>query len=63
MKLEYSLNLYIKIKSIIDLRPQSKTEYYKTPRGKHRQNTLWHKLQQYLFWICLLNQRKKKPKV
>ena len=26
-----------------------KTGYYKTPRGKNRQNTLGHKSQQYLF--------------
>ena len=31
----------------MDQRPNCKTRYYKTPRGKHRQNTLWHKLQQY----------------
>ena len=24
-------------------------KHYKTPRGKHRQNSLWHKLQHYLF--------------
>ena len=24
--------------------------YYKTPKGKHRQDTLWHKFQQYLSW-------------
>ena len=27
-----------------------KTRNYKTPRGKHRQNTLWHKSQQDPLW-------------
>ena len=35
-----------------------KARYYKTPRGKHRQNTLWHKSQKYLFWIHHLEQWK-----
>ena len=29
--------------------PKCETRCYKILRGKHRQNTLWHKLQQYLF--------------
>ena len=31
----------------MDQMSKCKTEYYKTPRGKHRQNALGHKLQQY----------------
>ena len=48
MKLERSLTPYTEINSkrIKDLK--CKTEYYKTPRRKHRQNTLCHKSQQYL---------------
>ena len=34
----------------MDQRPKCKGRHYKTLRGKHRQNTLWHKSQQYLFW-------------
>ena len=30
-------------KLIMDLRPESKARHYKTPKGKYRQNTLWHK--------------------
>ena len=30
--------------------PKCKDRHYKTLRGKHRQNTPWHKLQQELFW-------------
>ena len=29
--------------------------HYKIPRGKHRQNNLWDKLQQYLFWSISQN--------
>ena len=32
----------------IDQRPKAKARYYKTLRGKPRQNTLWHKSKQDL---------------
>ena len=34
----------------MDWRPICNAGYYKTVRGRHRQNTLWHRLHQYLFW-------------
>ena len=47
MKLEHSNTIY-KNKLKIDQRPKCKTIFYKTLRGKYRQNTLWHKAQK--FW-------------
>ena len=42
-------NTIHKIKLKMDWRPKCKTWYNKTLRCKHRQNTLGHKLQQYIF--------------
>ena len=39
----------------MDQMSKCKTEYYKTPRGKHRQNTLWHKCQQHLLGSIFKN--------
>ena len=39
-------NTIHKDKHKMDLRPKCKARNFKTLRGKHRQNTLWHKLQQ-----------------
>ena len=49
MKLEYSLTLH-KNKLKMDSRPKCTSGHYKTLRGKHRKNILWHKSQQDLFW-------------
>ena len=43
----------------MDWRPKCETRNYKTPRGKHRQSTLWHKSQQYLFWSVSQNNENK----
>ena len=47
----HSLTPYTKVssKGIKDFKCE--TGHCKTPRGKHRQNILWHKSQQYLFWL------------
>ena len=50
MKLEHSLTLYTKTNSIWIKEINVKARHYKTLRGKHRQNTLWHKSQQDPFW-------------
>ena len=39
----------LKINNFFLKRPKLKTRYYKTVRGKHRQETLCNKSQQYLF--------------
>ena len=50
MKLEHFLTPYTKNKLKMDKRSKYKTRNYKTPRGKHRQNTLRHKSQQDPLW-------------
>ena len=49
MKLEHSLIPYTKNKLIMNYRLKSKIRYYNILRGKHWLNSLWHKLQKYLF--------------
>ena len=49
MKLKHFLISHTKINSKCK-RSKCKTRNYKTPRGKHRQNTLWHKPQQDPLW-------------
>ena len=43
-------NIIHKNKLKIDERSKCKTRHSETLRGKHRQNTVWHKSQQDLFW-------------
>ena len=50
MKLEHFLTPYIKINSTWIKDPKCKTRNYKTLRGKHRQNTRWHKSKQDPLW-------------
>ena len=57
MKLEDFLTLYTKIKWINDL--SVGLDIIKLLRGKHRQNTLWHKLKQYLFGSTSYNNENK----
>ena len=55
MNFYHSLTPYTKVssKGIKDFKCE--TGHYKTPREKHRQNILWHKSQQYLFWLLSQN--------
>ena len=48
MKLEHSPTPYTH-KFKVDWRSKCKARYYKILSGKHRQNSLWQKLQQYVF--------------
>ena len=43
-------NTIHKNKLKMDWRSKCKTRNYKTPRGEHRQNTLWHTSQQDRLW-------------
>ena len=48
LKLELSLTPYTKL-THSELKSKCKTGWYKTLRGKHRQSTVWYKLQLYIF--------------
>ena len=52
-------NTIRKDKFKINHRPKCKTRNYQTLRGKHRQNTLWHKSQQDLLWPTSQSNRNK----
>ena len=53
-------NIIHKSKLKMDHRSKCKAGNNKSPRRKHKWNTLWHKSQQLSFWICLLKQTKAK---
>ena len=56
-------NTTSKKKLKMDQIPKCKIIYHKTPRGKHRQNILRHKLQQYHFGsVFYSNENKRKNK-
>ena len=40
-------------------RPKYKIRHHETPRKKHKQNTLWHKLQQYFLGSLSQGKRNK----
>ena len=50
MKLDHFLTPHKKNKLKMDETSKRKTRNYKTPRGEHRQNTLWHTSQQDPLW-------------